>query len=242
MGAPSKPGRRRFAPCSVERASTRCSIDAELAVSRLPAASPWHPVSILLQGMAVLLSGDLERAEAILDQAAEAAVAGGAVWAGVVARSERALLALERGDVAAAESELALARAFLEDAPSADYVVTAILLAVTARLAIAKGQGARAREALVSAQRMRPMMTHALSWFAVQAAARAREGASRPVGRTRRGDAPSRGGRHPSSTPEARHARRAGRRRQSETLDGRRRSHRAGHPRSPLPSFACCPC
>ena len=144
-------------------------IDAELALSGLPTASPWHPVSVLLQGMALLFSGDLERADAILEQAAEAAVAEGAVWPGIVARSERALLALERGDIAAAESELVLARAFLEDAPSADYVVTAILLAVTARLAVAKRQAARAREALVSAQRMRPTMTHALSWFAVQA-------------------------------------------------------------------------
>jgi LuxR family maltose regulon positive regulatory protein len=144
-------------------------IDAELAESRLTVASPWRPSCVLLQGMAVLFSGDLDRAETILDQAAEAAVAGGAVWVGVVARSQRALLELERGDLAAAESELALARAFIDDASSGDYVVTAILLAVTARVAIAKGQGARARQALVSAQRMRPMMTHALSWFAVQA-------------------------------------------------------------------------
>jgi LuxR family transcriptional regulator, maltose regulon positive regulatory protein len=144
-------------------------IDAEVALSSLPAASPWRPVSILLQGMAVLFSGDLDRAEVILDQAAEAAVAGGAVWAGVVARSERALLALERGDLAGAELELALAGAFIDDAPSADYVVTAILLACTARLAIAKGQGARARGTLVNAQPLRPMMTHALPWFAVQA-------------------------------------------------------------------------
>ena len=108
-----------------------------------------------------------DRAEAILGEAADAAVAGGATWAGVVARSERALLALERGDLAAAESELALAGAFVEDVPSTDYVVTAILLAVTARLAIAKGQGARARTTLVAAQRTRPMLTHALSWFAV---------------------------------------------------------------------------
>jgi LuxR family maltose regulon positive regulatory protein len=62
-----------------------------------------------------------------------------------------------------------LARSFVDDAPSADYAVTAILLAATARVAIIKGQGARARQALVSAQRMRPMMTHATSWFAVQA-------------------------------------------------------------------------
>jgi LuxR family maltose regulon positive regulatory protein len=91
------------------------------------------------------------------------------VWAGVAARSERALLSLERGDLAAAESELALARAFTDEATSVDSVVNAILLAVTARLAIAKGQGAQARGALVNAQRLRPMLTHALSWFAVQA-------------------------------------------------------------------------
>ena len=85
----------------------------------------------------------------------------------MVARSERALLALERGDLVAAESELALAGAFVDDAPSTDYVVTALLLAVTAKIAIAKGQGARARTTLVAAQRTRPMMTQALSWFAV---------------------------------------------------------------------------
>ncbi len=134
-----------------------------------PPASPWRPSSLLLHGVAVLFSGDPDRAEAILDQAAEAAVAGGAIWAGVVACSERALLALERGDLLAAEAELARAGAFVDDAPSPEYVVTAILLAVKARVAIAKGQGARARQTLVSAQRLRPTLTHALSWFAVQA-------------------------------------------------------------------------
>ena len=143
--------------------------DADHAVSRLPAASPWRPTSVLLQGMGMFLSGELERAEAKLAQAAEVAVAEGAVWAGLVARSELALLALERGDLAAAESELALAGGFIDHSPSTDYVVSAIMLAVSARLAIAKGQGARARELLVSVQRIRPMLTHALSWLSVQA-------------------------------------------------------------------------
>ena len=143
-------------------------LDAELAVSGLSAASPWRPVSVLLHGVGLLFSGDLDRAEVILDQAAEVAHAEGAVWAGVVARSELALLALERGDLPATESELALAGAFIDDATSADYVVTAMLLAVTARVEIAKGQGARARKTLLATQRMRPMMTYALSWFAVQ--------------------------------------------------------------------------
>jgi LuxR family transcriptional regulator, maltose regulon positive regulatory protein len=144
-------------------------VDSELALSRLPVTSQWYPVTIALQGMAVLFSGDADRAKTILREAADAAVAGGATWAGVVARSELALLALEREDLPAAESELALASAFIDDEPSSDYVVTAILLAVTARLAIVKGQGAQARTALVAAQRTRPLMTHALSWFAVHA-------------------------------------------------------------------------
>ena len=61
-------------------------VDAELATSSLSAASPWRPVSIVMQGIAVLLTGDRDRAEVILEEAADAAVAGGAVWAGVVAR------------------------------------------------------------------------------------------------------------------------------------------------------------
>ena len=57
-------------------------VDAELAVSRA-AASPWHPVSVLLGGMAVLLLGGARPSGVVLEQAAEAAGAGGAVWAGV---------------------------------------------------------------------------------------------------------------------------------------------------------------
>ena len=35
--------------------------DADLAVAALTPTSPWRPVSILLQGIAVLLSGDRSR-------------------------------------------------------------------------------------------------------------------------------------------------------------------------------------
>ena len=94
-----------------------------------------------MQGVAELLSGDRERAEIILQQAADAAPAGGAVWAGVMARSELALLALERGDLVAAEAELALATALVDDSSSSDYVVTAMLQAATARVADRPGSG-----------------------------------------------------------------------------------------------------
>jgi LuxR family maltose regulon positive regulatory protein len=141
--------------------------DADYAVARLTATSLWRAPSILLLGMAVLLSGDAERGEELLVEAADAARAGGAVWSGVTAHSELALCALRRGDETAAEAELGLARELVEEATSAEYVATALQLAATARLAIARGQGARARQALAAAQRLRPFLTHALSWFAV---------------------------------------------------------------------------
>ena len=50
------------------RGVEQMQIDAELALSHLPDTSPWYPVSVLLRGMAVLFSGDLDRAEAILDR------------------------------------------------------------------------------------------------------------------------------------------------------------------------------
>ena len=143
-------------------------IDTDRAVNELAPVSPWRPPSMLLKGVALLLSGDADRAEAQFVESVRAAEGTGAVWAGLVARSELALLALARGDVTAAEAELALAGELVEDAQSGDYVVTAIMLAATARVAIARGQGARARQALVSAQRMRPSLTYALSWFSVQ--------------------------------------------------------------------------
>jgi LuxR family transcriptional regulator, maltose regulon positive regulatory protein len=142
--------------------------DADLAVAELTTTSPWLPGSMLLQGMATLLSGDAERAEALFGEAADLARATGAVWAGVVAHSESALRALDRDDETAAEAELARAGDLVDDALSADYVMTAVKLAATARLALARGQGARARQALAAAQRLRPTLTHAVPWFAVQ--------------------------------------------------------------------------
>jgi LuxR family transcriptional regulator, maltose regulon positive regulatory protein len=142
--------------------------DADLAVAELTPTSPWRPASILLRAIATQLLGDAERAEVLFGEAAEIARASGAVWTGVVANSELALLALDRGDETTAEALLALAGEHVDDALSADYVMTAIQLAATARIAIARGEGARARQALASAQRLRPTLTHALPWFSVQ--------------------------------------------------------------------------
>ena len=143
-------------------------VDAEIAVDELNPQSPWMPIALLMRGVAALLAGETEQAATMLEQAATASAVGGAVYGGVVAHSELALLALERGELDAAEAELARARNFVGDREPGDYVVAALFYAAEARLALARGQGARAREALVMAQRLRPMLSRALSWFAVQ--------------------------------------------------------------------------
>jgi LuxR family maltose regulon positive regulatory protein len=142
--------------------------DAQLALEELAPASFWRPIALLLLGVATLLEGDVERAEEILAKSAGEAVGSGAIYAGVVAHSELALLALARRDDAKAELELAQAREFLESQPVEDYLPAAIYLAASARAALASGQAATARTLLVGAMRMRPQLTRAIPWFGIQ--------------------------------------------------------------------------
>jgi LuxR family transcriptional regulator, maltose regulon positive regulatory protein len=141
--------------------------DATTVVNNSSAGNPLLPAIMLLGAVASLFLDD-ERAEERLHETAEAAAAAGAVWAALLARCELALLALDRGDLTAAQAETALATESVDEATAMHYVVMALLHAVNARLAIAQRQGARARQSLAAAQRLRPMLTHALPWFSVQ--------------------------------------------------------------------------
>ena len=142
--------------------------DAESALEELPPSSFWRPSALLFAGVGALYEGDLERAKEILEQAAASAPGSGAVYTGLIAHSELALLALERRDPERAEFELAQAREFLENQPLEDYVPAAIYLAASARLALAHGQAASARKFLVGAMRMRGYLSRAIPWFAVR--------------------------------------------------------------------------
>jgi LuxR family maltose regulon positive regulatory protein len=142
--------------------------DAELALEELSPSSFWRSSALLFLGVAVLFEGDLERAEEIFIETAESATGTGANYAGLVAHSELALLALDRRDLATAESEVAQAGEFLLNQPIEDYVPAAIYLAASARLALESGQAASARKLLVSAMRLRAYMSRAVPWLVVQ--------------------------------------------------------------------------
>jgi LuxR family transcriptional regulator, maltose regulon positive regulatory protein len=142
--------------------------DAERALEELSPGSFWRPSAQLFVGVGLLLEGELERAEEILAQTAAGAVGSGAIYVGVVAHSELALLALDRGDLNKAETELANANDFLENQPIEEYLPAAIEQAAAARLALESGRTATARQILLRAMRMRGNLSRAVPWFGVQ--------------------------------------------------------------------------
>jgi LuxR family maltose regulon positive regulatory protein len=142
--------------------------DAERALEELAPGSPWRPTALVLQGSAHLLLGHDERGDAILAEAAESAESFGATDAGVVAISERSLLAAARNDPAAAETLSAKAHALVEEGHLGGYVTSSIELAATARALLRHGRWDQARACLTAADGLTPSLTHALPWFAVQ--------------------------------------------------------------------------
>ena len=146
----------------------RMRADAEAASEGLSSASPWWPLAALLSGIATLLCGETAQADDIFERAAESAASTGAAYTALVAHAERALIALGREDLDAAETHVLEARSHVGVEQLGDFVPTALLLAASARLAICRGAGTQARSDLTLAQRLRPQLTHAMSWFAVQ--------------------------------------------------------------------------
>jgi LuxR family transcriptional regulator, maltose regulon positive regulatory protein len=141
--------------------------DAERALAEAPTGSPWQAWGRLLLGVARLLAGDRDAADHNLADAAEVGEDAG-VDAAVVALAERSLLAMTRGDWQQAEALAQRAAAGARRAWLERYPVGALLRAVTARLAIHRGDVARARDDLALAERLTAGLTWALPHLAVQ--------------------------------------------------------------------------
>ncbi len=142
--------------------------DAELAGKLLPLDSPLRATALLVLGMAHLGAGAPERADAILADSVEVAEDAGATVAAVDALAERSILATRREDWPEAEVLVERARAVIDAARLDDYVTTILLWAAAARVALHRGDVPPAREHLARAQRLRPQMTHAVPFYAVQ--------------------------------------------------------------------------
>jgi LuxR family maltose regulon positive regulatory protein len=151
------------------RGAEQMRADADEAVRRFAAQSFVTPAPALVQGIARVLCGDLDGGDAPLEDAASIAEQVGAHEDRALALCERSLLAIARGDWDRAETFAGQAGAGLRRAGIEESYATPLVSAVHARVALHRGDLPAAREQLVSAQRLRHLLTYALPYFAVQA-------------------------------------------------------------------------
>ena len=167
-GDPSTGGPLALLRAALCRAGGRqMASDAELALALAPAGSALQASAQLLLGISHLLAGDPDLADQCLADAVEGGEDAGAGSA-MVALAERSILAMGRGDWRQAEALAERAGAGAHGACLERYPGGALLLAVTARLAIHRGDVPRARDDLARAERLRPQLTWALPHLAVQ--------------------------------------------------------------------------
>ena len=139
--------------------------DADEAVRKFTAANTMTPVAPLFQALARILSDDHDGSDALLEDAVRIAEEVGAHEVQADALCERSLLAMANGDWSRVETLAAQAR----DALRPIGMETLLASAVLARAAVYRGDLTAARRELVSAQRLRPLLTYAIPHLAVQA-------------------------------------------------------------------------
>ncbi len=144
--------------------------DADEAVRKCVAAGvAAPPVATVLQGVARVLSGDLDAGDTFFEDAVSGGQEADAPEAVAVALCERSLVAMACGEWNRAEALAGQARTALRRAGIEDTFVTPLICAVHARTALHRGDILAARQELVSAQRLRHQLTYALPHLAVQA-------------------------------------------------------------------------
>ena len=140
--------------------------DADEAMRKFAAAGiVAPPIAGAMQGIARVLSGDLDGGDASFEDALRTGQDIGARNVLGAALCERALLAMVEGDWDRAEALASRARAVMRETGVEELIVCA----VHARLVVHQGDLAAARQEVILAQRLRPLATYAFPHLAVQA-------------------------------------------------------------------------
>jgi LuxR family maltose regulon positive regulatory protein len=141
--------------------------DAQAAVDVLLPASPLRPMALVTLGASHLLRGDVGAADAILADAVETASHTAATGTTTAGLSLRAFIAIERSDWLTARSFAEAAIDVVRRWRLEGYMTSAIAFVAAARVAAHLGDPARARQELIRAHRLRPLLTHAVPWLSV---------------------------------------------------------------------------
>jgi LuxR family transcriptional regulator, maltose regulon positive regulatory protein len=146
----------------------RMRADTQAAMDELSPGSQWRPTAQLLEGIGHLLAGQAARADPILADAAEVATAAGALPAAAIALAERSLVAMDHQDWNQGATLAEQAQGVVRAGDLDGYVASALVHAVATRVAVHQGDLPRAQSQLARATRLRPLLTYALPYFAVQ--------------------------------------------------------------------------
>jgi LuxR family transcriptional regulator, maltose regulon positive regulatory protein len=145
--------------------------DADEAARKAAAAGIVAPAMGLLQGIVHILSGDLDGGDAFFEEAFSTAQAAGLGGPDAFAQllCERSLVAIARNRWSQAGAFARQAHAVLRQARLEDSYTSPLVCAVQARVALHHGDIPAARQELLGAQRLRPLLTYAIPHVAVQA-------------------------------------------------------------------------
>jgi len=142
--------------------------DADEAMHRCAAQGIRTPAPALAQGMARLLSGDLDGADLSFQDAIGVGPDASAPVVLPIALCQRSLIAMARGDWDQAEALAGQTPAALRRAGAENSFAVPLVCAVRAHLALHRGDTSAAGQELTDARRWRPLLTYALPHLAVQ--------------------------------------------------------------------------
>ena len=143
--------------------------DADEAMRRCAAEGIVTPAPALYRGVAQVLPGDREGGDASFEDAVSAGERAGAHETLAVTLCERSLVAMAHGQWGRAETLADQAGAVLRRAGIEESYATPLICAAQGRQALHRGDAVAARQKLVSAQRLRHLLTYAMPQLAVQA-------------------------------------------------------------------------
>ena len=156
----------RAQQCRRGAASMRA--DAELAVETLARGSQFWPHALLLLAISRWLAGEVDQADDLLTDVAEAALEVAETDVVVVALSERTAIALGRGASVQAEELADRALLIIRQYGMEQYPTAALAYSVAARIALHRGNVPGAQEHLARVQRLRPQLSYAVPYYSVQ--------------------------------------------------------------------------
>ena len=150
------------------RGVARMRGDAEMALRTVAPGSLFRSSAALLVATAHVLTGDPTKADDLLARVVEDGLEVGAIEDVVVALGQRTALACGRGAWVEADEFAAHAVRLVHRFGFEAYPTSAFVSAVAARVELHRGHIRRAQDLIARADRLRPRLTYALPFLAVQ--------------------------------------------------------------------------